>query len=226
MSPASQYEKPTTLRQQVVLMRDPASLGIVVVLEMHGPNERRRKPPIGAVLGRQPRAIGVEANLVTQIATMMCDPARGSVRGIAGSVGRRGHHGHGKSVAAPLCPTPTAGSGTTSSTTVHPDPGESRLARHLAPESFLPATPVSTVTADGLPRDKEAKDGALMESGRRVALTGLPIAAAGLRGRPGAIAALRDCGNHEGRIECSHGDQCAGHHATQSAPNHLSRTSR
>ncbi len=190
-----------------------------------------------------------------------------------------------------LCPTPTAGSGTTSSTTVHPDPGESRLVRHLAPASFLLATPVSTVTAEGLPGDKEAKDAALMESGRRVALAGdgvndapapaeadlgirlgagievtvwsagvvplhsgplevagavrfgrgavrlerlnagyntvaLPIAAAGLRGRPGAISALRDCGNHQGRIECSHGDQCAGHHATQSAPNHLSRTSR
>ena len=77
-----------------------------VVLELDGLHWASEKFAVEAALGRQPGVLGVDANPVAQTATVTYDPARTTVRDLAGWVRDCGYHCRGESVPDHLCPLP------------------------------------------------------------------------------------------------------------------------
>ena len=75
-----------------------------VVLELDGLQWASEKHAVEAVLGRQPGVLEVDANPVAQTATVTYDPARTTVRDLAGWVRDCGYHCRGESVPDHLCP--------------------------------------------------------------------------------------------------------------------------
>ena len=80
-----------------------------VVLELDGLQWASETHAVEAVLGRQPGVLGVQANPVAQTATVTYDPARTTIRALAGWVRDCGYHCRGESVPDHLCPTPKSG---------------------------------------------------------------------------------------------------------------------
>ena len=79
-----------------------------VVLELDGLQWASETHAVEAVLGRQPGVLGVQANPVAQTATVTYDPARTTVRTLAGWVRDCGYHCRGESVPDHLCLSPEA----------------------------------------------------------------------------------------------------------------------
>ena len=75
-----------------------------VVLELDGLQWASETRAVEAVLGRQPGVLAVTANPVAQTATVTYDPARTTVRALAGWVRDCGYHCRGESVPDHLCP--------------------------------------------------------------------------------------------------------------------------
>ena len=80
-----------------------SSTGTTAVIEVSGVHWASSKAVTEAVLGRRPGVIAVDANPVSQTATVTYDPARTTIAALAGWVRDCGYHCAGQSVPDHVC---------------------------------------------------------------------------------------------------------------------------
>ena len=80
-----------------------SSTGRTAVIEVSGVHWASSKAVTEAVLSRRPGVLAVDANQVSQTATVSYDPARTSVAELAGWVRDCGYHCAGQSVPDHVC---------------------------------------------------------------------------------------------------------------------------
>ena len=80
-----------------------SSTGTTAVIEVSGVHWASSKAVTEAVLGRRPGVIAVEANPVSQTATVTYDPARTNIAALTGWVRDCGYHCAGQSVPDHVC---------------------------------------------------------------------------------------------------------------------------
>src|SRR6185503_17373051 len=79
------------------------STGTTAVIEVSGVHWASSKAVTEAVLGRRPGVLAVDANPVSQTATVTYDPARTSIAALTGWVRDCGYHCAGQSVPDHVC---------------------------------------------------------------------------------------------------------------------------